>query len=158
MGLSINMNRKMQELANMRFEQTWDIPNAKLIKKLYSLDGEDYYCLKKGFCFQNSKDIRSRSTELSVYEWEGNEIFISYPDMSYVVAKSMMTIKQLANQMLNQFSGISFDIFISFDYEDVELPPSATIRFHKIREAYHIITLDQLEEYDQPVGLCQVNI
>lgn len=151
------MNCKMQKLVDKQLNENLKIPNVELIKKLYSWDKEDYYCLKNGFCFQTPKKIMRSGVDLSIFEWEGNEMFISDPNMSCVITKSMMIMQQLANQILNQFTGISFDIFISFDYKDVELPPSSTIRFHKIRENYHIITLEELEEYDQPVGLFQIN-
>lgn len=150
------MNYKMQKLVDKQLNENLKIPNAGLIKKLYSCDKEDYYCLKKGFCFQTSKKIMFSGIDLSIFEWEGNEIFISNLDMNCVITKSMMIMQQLTNQILNQFLETSFDIFISFDYKDLELPPSSTIRFYKIRENYHIITPEELEEYDQPAGLSQI--
>ena len=150
------MNYKMQKLVDKRLDQNLNVPDVKLIEKQCSFDGEDYYCLKEGFCFYNSKNIRSCGLELSMFEWDGNEIFISDPEIDCVINITIKTIRQLQQQMINHFSGISFDIFVSFDVEDIELPPSSTVRFYKIRENYHIITCDRLEEYDQPVGLCQV--
>ena len=38
---------------------------------------------------------------------------------------------------------VAFDIFLSVDLENQDLPPSATIRFYKVRENYHIVTVEK---------------
>lgn len=127
-----------------------------LIEKKLSAQGEDYYCIKEDFCLSYEKNVINTGFELSNFEWEGNEIFISEQSDISVTVKALITLEQLKFQMTKDYSDAEFDIVISLDTEDEEMPPSATVRFYKIRENYHIVALGELEAYNQPILVCQV--
>lgn len=93
---------------------------------------------------------------LSKFEWGGNEIFISEQSVIAVAIEALRTLEQLKFQMTEDFSDAAFDIFVSLDIEDSDMQPSATVRFYKIRENYHIVELDELDAYSQPILICQV--
>lgn len=58
--------------------------------------------------------------------------------------------------MLNEFKKTSFDIVLSVDLGDEDVSPSTTIRFYAIRDEYHIIEYDALEEYNKPMLICNI--
>lgn len=156
---------KESMLTNVKFEDLLekfpyqkgdDHGSRELVKRLYTLNGEDYYCAKEGFCFQTPEGITVKGSDLTRFEWEGNEIFISEEETGQVVQAALMTVKQLAGQLLESYPGLAFDIFLSFDVEDSNLPPSATIRFYKVREGNHIVMIDEMDDYEQPVGMYQL--
>lgn len=59
--------------------------------------------------------------------------------------------------MVNEFKETAFDIILSVDLGDDEVTPSSTVRFYAIRDHYHIVDLDRLEEYSQPLLIMQIN-
>ncbi|MCC3868997.1 hypothetical protein [Terrisporobacter mayombei] len=65
-------------------------------------------------------------------------------------------IEQLKTQMMSEFRKTYFDIVLSVDLGDEDVSPSATIRFYSIRDEYHIIEYDELEEYNQPMLICNI--
>ena len=66
-------------------------------------------------------------------------------------------VKQLKAYLQITFPDIPFDIFLLADIEAPDLSPSATIRFYKVREDYHIVTVEKMDDYLQPVGIFQLS-
>ena len=149
-------NHEMRTILDKLPHQIEIDSKVNLIEKKLSVHGEDYYCIRDGFCLSNEKNVIDTGSELSNFEWEGNEIFISEQGVIAVAAKALGTLEQLKVQMTKDFPDAGFDIVISLDIEDIVMPPSATVRFYKIRENYHNVALDELEAYSQPVLVCQV--
>lgn len=149
-------NHTMRKILDKIPQQVQSNSRVKLIEKKLSTHGEDYYCIREGFCFSYVKNVIDTGFELSRFEWEGNEIFISAQSVESVAIKALKTLEQLKSQMEKDFATAAFDIFISIDTEDSDMQPSATVRFHKIRENYHIVALNELDAYSQPVLICQV--
>lgn len=48
------------------------------------------------------------------------------------------------------------DYVLSVDLGDEDVTPSSTVRFYAIREHYHIVDIDRLEEYSQPLLILQI--
>lgn len=151
-------NSKLRSLIE-KFPQTDydDIPTPELVQQLFSVDGDDYYCIKEGFCFQNLENVVARNIDLTNLEWDGNEIFVSYEEVRQVLQEALKIMKHLAIQLKREFPQIAFDLFMSLDIADPNLPPSATIRFYKVRDSRHIITIDGIDDYLQPVGIYQLS-
>lgn len=149
-------NHEMRTMLDKMPQQVQIDSHINLIEKKLSVQGEDYYCIREGFCLSYVKNVIDTGPELSNFEWEGNEIFISEQSVTTVVIKAFKTLEQLKFQMKKDFSDAEFDIVISLDIEENDLLPYATVRFYKIRENYHIVALGELEAYNQPILVCQV--
>lgn len=145
-------NLAMNELLRKVSPQYTTNSIPELLEKKLAENGEDYYCIREGFCFPYIQNVTFSDTELSQYEWEGNEIFISDDSVKIVTAKVLKMIGYLQIQMRNEYPNTAFDIFVSMDIEE-GLPFSATIRFYKVRNNFHIVTVEDLNEYNQPVML-----
>lgn len=150
-------NHEMKRILSEMPQQVQVDSYANLIEKKLSAQGEDYYCIREGFCFSNVKSVTETGTGLSEFEWEGNEIFISEQSVVAATARALRTLEQLRFQMTKDFSDAAFDIFISLDVGDDDMQPSATVRFYKIRENYHVVASDELDAYRQPVLICRVS-
>ena len=154
------VNTKLKNLMDSISNQDYNgcILSLEPVERRYTLSGDDYYCIKENFCFQQSKDFVAKiiGFELSNYEWDGNEIFVSEQSVEQVINKAIKIVTQLKKYLHINFPQIAFDIFLSVDIEDADLPPSATIRFYKVREDYHIVTVEKMDDYPQPVGICQL--
>lgn len=130
--------------------------NVNLIEKKISVKGEYFYCIKEGFCL-SCDNVNLVKDQLSDFEWEGNEIYLSSDDsLDKVLKQALIIIEQLKTQMMSEFRKIYFDIVLSVDLGDEDVSPSATIRFYAIRDEYHIIEYDALEEYNQPMLICNI--
>ncbi|MCC3865711.1 hypothetical protein K0040_15725 [Terrisporobacter petrolearius] len=148
-------NYDMKRLLS-NIEYTSNDKNVKLIEKKCSIKGEYFYCIKEGFCL-SCDNVNFVKDELSDFEWEGNEIYL-YSDgyIDEVLKEALIIIEQLKVQMLNEFKKTSFDIVLSVDLGDEDVNPSATIRFYSVRDEYHIIEYDEIEEYNQPMLICDI--
>lgn len=149
-------NHEMRTILDKISQQVQIESHVNLIEKKWSMQGEDYYCIREGFCLSYVKNVIDTGLELSSFEWDGNEIYISEQCVIAVAIEALRTLEQLKFQMTEDFPDAEFDIIISLDIEDSDMPPSATVRFYKIRENYHIVTLEELEAYSQPVLVCRV--
>ena len=128
--------------------------NNKGIEKRKSENGEEYYRLKEGFCLPN-KRIVARGIELTELEWDGNEIYISSSrEINELMYEALLVLNQLERQMHNDYNNMLFDILLSVDVGDEDVESSITLRFYAIREDYHIIKAEELEEFSQPLLLC----
>lgn len=137
-------------------ECTSNDKKVKLIEKRCSKKGEYFYCIKEGFCL-SCDNVNFVKEELPDFEWEGNEIYLYSDDhLDKVLKEALIIIEQLKVQMLNDFKKTSFDIVLSVDLGDEDVSPSATIRFYAVRNEYHIIEYDEIEEYNQPMLICNV--
>lgn len=148
-------NKKMRKL--IKKEERKNKKYQKyLIEKRFNLIGEDFYCLKKGFCI-SKKNVMETGCELSDYEWEGNEIYFTSSGSTLdLLKKALKIVRKLKRQMRKEYSDSSFDILLSLDLGNKEIEPSFTIRFNKVRDKYHIISPDELDKYDQPLILEQI--
>lgn len=153
-------NTKLKNLIDGLPNQDYDDNDFSLepVEQLYTLNGDDYYCIRENFCFPHSRDFALKLTglDLTNYEWEGNEIFVSAQNIDRVIHEAIKVVMQLKSYLQITFSDIPFDIFLSADIENPDLPPSATIRFYKVREDYHIITVEKMDDYFQPTGIFQL--
>ena len=128
--------------------------NNKLIEKRTSVNGEEYYRLKEGFCLPD-KRIVARGIELTELEWDGNEIYISSScEINELMQEALLVLYQLEQQIHNDYSDLIFDILLSVDVGDEDVTPSVTLRFYAIREDYHIVKAEELDEFAQPLLLC----
>lgn len=111
----------------------------------------DVICVK-------DRTISYKNTELSDFEWDGNEIYItSSVDLTSIVKEALIIMEQLQSQMINEFKETVFDIILSVDLGDNEIPLSSTVRFYAIRDNYHIVESNTLEDYSQPLLIMQIN-
>lgn len=153
-------NTKLKNLIDGLPNQDYDDNDFSLepVEQLYTLNGDDYYCIRENFCFPHSRDFAMKLTglDLTNYEWEGNEIFVSAQNIDRVIHEAIKVVMQLKSYLQITFPDISFDIFLSADIESPDLPPSATIRFYKVREDYHIVTVEKMDDYFQPTGIFQL--
>ena len=153
-------NTKLKHLIDGLPNQDCDDNDFSLepVEQLYTLNGDDYYCIRENFCFPHSRDFVLKLTglDLTNYEWEGNEIFVSAQNIDRVIHEAIKVVMQLKSYLQITFSDIPFDIFLSADIENPDLPPSATIRFYKVREDYHIVTVEKMDDYFQPAGIFQL--
>lgn len=153
-------NTKLKNLIDGLPNQDYDDNDFSLepVEQLYTLNSDDYYCIRENFCFPHSRDFALKLTglDLTNYEWEGNEIFVSAQNIDRVIHKAIKVVMQLKTYLQITFSDIPFDIFLSVDIENPDLPPSATIRFYKVREDYHIVTVEKMDDYFQPAGIFQL--
>ena len=153
-------NTKLKKLMDGLPNQDFDDNNFSLepVEQLYTLNGDDYYCIRENFCFPHSRDFAMKLTglDLTNYEWDGNEIFVSAQNIDQVVNEAIGVVKKLKAYLQITFPDIPFDIFLLADIEAPDLSPSATIRFYKVREDYHIVTVEKMDDYLQPVGIFQL--
>lgn len=153
-------NTKLKNLIDGLPNQDYEDNDFSLepVDQLYTLNGDDYYCIRENFCFPHSRDFAMKLTglDLTNYEWEGNEIFVSAQNIGRVIHEAIKIVMQLKSYLQITFSDIPFDIFLSADIENPDLPPSATIRFYKVREDYHIVTVEKMDDYFQPAGIFQL--
>lgn len=153
-------NTKLKNLLNRLPNQDYDdkILSLEPVEQLYTLNGDDYYCIRENFCFPHSRDFAMKLTglDLTNYEWDGNEIFVSAQNIGRVINEAIKVVMQLKSYLQITFPDIPFDIFLSADIESPDLPPSATIRFYKVREDYHIVTVEKMDDYLQPIGFFQL--
>lgn len=111
----------------------------------------DVICVK-------DRTISYKNTELSDFEWDGNEIYItSSVDLTSIVKEALIIMEQLQSQMINEFKETVFDIILSVDLGDNEILPSSTVRFYAIRDNYHIVESNTLEDYSQPLLIMQTS-
>ncbi len=153
-------NTKLKNLIDGLPNQDYEDNDFSLepVEQLYTLNGDDYYCIRENFCFPHSRDFAMKLTglDLTNYEWEGNEIFVSAQNIGRVIHEAIIIVMQLKSYLQITFPDIPFDIFLSADIENPDLPPSATIRFYKVREDYHIVTVEKMDDYFQPAGIFQL--
>lgn len=131
--------------------------NYNLIDRKFSSAAEYYYCISEGVCLKD-RTVSYKNTELSDFEWDGNEIYItSSVDITSIVKEALIIMEQLKSQMINEFKETAFDIILSVDLGDNEIPLSSTVRFYAIRDNYHIVESNTLEDYSQPLLIMQIN-
>ncbi len=125
--------------------------SKKYIKKCYTENRDDYYRLKKGFAF-GKKEIKLKGEDLSHYEHEGNEMYVSQEKPVVEVLRYALGVAfDLRTQMLDEFSEREFDIVVSIDLGDEDVEPSITIWFYAVRDGYCVIPQKEIELYTNPV-------
>lgn len=77
--------------------------NYNLIDRKISSAAEYYYCISEGVCLKD-RTVSYKNTELSDFEWDGNEIYItSSVDLTSIVKEALIIMEQLQSQMINEF-------------------------------------------------------
>lgn len=109
-----------------------------------------------------SATLPSSSSDLTALEWAGNEVFISLCDFSSVqelLLYALGIVKAWKNQMEAEFPPVPFDILLSVDPGDGQIPLSATPRFWAVRDKEHFVSpsLPELESSSLPVLMEQAN-
>ncbi|MGN1167865.1 MAG: hypothetical protein ACI4S2_15710 [Lachnospiraceae bacterium] len=143
-------NKYMKKILRKIDKKNIPIINDYMIEKRYTVYGEDYYCINQNFCFPYDKKNKLKGRDLSFYEWEGNEIFISDSKSKIeLLGYSLGVVFCLKKQMKEEFLGIPYDIILTMDIQRKN--SSVTIRFYKVREKTHIIKNKNVEKWKQPI-------
>lgn len=81
---------------------------------------------------------------LTDLEWDGNEVYVDISEeIDALLNGALAILKQWKIQMAADYPQYEFDIILSIDYGDEDIPPSATIRFYCIRDNYRIVEKEQ---------------
>lgn len=143
-------NKKMKKLLRKIDRKSLVVAKRYLIDEKRTINGEDYYCINQNFCFPYDEERDLQGEDLTYYEWEGNEIFITICKSKIdLLKKSLEVALQLKRQMKKEFLGIPYDIVLIMDIQRKN--SSATIRFYKVRKNNHIIKSEDLEKWRQPI-------
>lgn len=107
---------------------------------------------------KNLTDLEWDGNEININRWEDDKINASSIIID-VIGEALSIVKGWKIQLEKEYTDTCFDIILSLDEGDEDVPPSATVRFYAVRDSYHYISLDFnfLEECNQPVLIEQVN-
>jgi len=104
--------------------------------------------------------IQTSDYDLMDLEWQGNELYINdTTDVSKLLLSGLETMATWKKQMETDYSETPFDIILSLDEGDEDVPPSITLRFWAVRNHSHYIipAIAELDGFSQPVLMEQVN-
>jgi len=142
-------------LDNLNFDKENILENY-LIEEGINAEGNVFWYAKDLFCL-SIENVKEVGEELTNFEWSGNEIYIKFTDnISELLNKAISILKQWKYQMRTKYNDTSFEIIISIDEGDEDVLPSVTIRFYAIRDNYHIIDIEEINEYYQPILIEQI--
>ena len=83
--------------------------------------------------------IQTSDYDLMDLEWQGNELYINdTTDVSKLLLSGLETMATWKKQMETDYSETPFDIILSLDEGDEDVPPSITLRFWAVRN--HMIS------------------
>lgn len=109
------------------------------------------------FCGMDKRPVAG-NTNLSLLEWDGNEVYLSAEETDSVPAllmQMMAVLRFWEKEMRLRFPKVSFFIMASFDGgvpgEEDGIAPSVTLRFWADRGDASVAATDDLERYAQPV-------
>lgn len=143
-------NKKMKKILRKIDKKSISVSSNYTIVKRQTVYDEDYYCINQDFCFPYDEINNLRGKDLSHYEWEGNEIFITAGKSKVELLRcSLGIVFQLKRQMKKEFLGIPYDIVLIMDIQKKN--SSASVRFYKVREKIHIIKNKDVEKWKQPI-------
>lgn len=99
---------------------------------------------------------------LTELEWSGNEVRLTlddFPCLQELLLCALGIVTAWKNQMETQFSPVPFDILLSVDPGEEQVPLSATLRFWAVRDKEHFVlpSAPDLESSSQPVLMEQAN-
>lgn len=100
--------------------------------------------------------------DLTALEWTGNEVYLSltgFHSFSELLLHALGVVRAWKGQMEAEFFTAPFDIFLSVDTGNEEVPPSVTVRFWAVRDGVHYVSPSpsELERFCQPVLMEQAN-
>lgn len=140
-------NSKMQS-----FIKDIDISNITP-KNYYSIFEKENSNNEKYWVISNETDCTLCKTvsvgkNLTEFEWDNNEIFISnsmdIKEVLNLVLKMFVSLKKILEE---NYSYQKFDLVLSLSEKDDDVAPSANIRFYAVRNGYRIIDIENIENY-----------
>lgn len=140
-------NSKMQS-----FIKDIDISNITP-KNYYSIFEKENSNNEKYWVISNETDCTLCKTvsvgkNLTEFEWDNNEIFISNSmDIKEVLNLSLKMFVSLKKILEENYSYQKFDLVLSLSEKDDDVAPSANIRFYAVRDGYRIIDIENIENY-----------
>lgn len=140
-------NSKMQS-----FIKDIDISNI-ISKNYYSIFEKENSNNEKYWVISNETDCTLCKTvsvgkNLTEFEWDNNEIFISNSmDIKEVLNLALKMFVSLKKILEENYSYQKFDLVLSLSEKDDDVAPSANIRFYAVRDGYRIIDIENIENY-----------
>ncbi|MEI0539121.1 hypothetical protein [Brachyspira pulli] len=140
-------NSKMQS-----FIKDIDISNITP-KNYYSIFEKENSNNEKYWVISNETDCTLCKTvsvgkNLTEFEWDNNEIFISNSmDIKEVLNLALKMFVSLKKILEENYSYQKFDLVLSLSEKDDDVAPSANIRFYAVRNGYRIIDIENIENY-----------
>ncbi|MEI0478769.1 hypothetical protein R4K48_12485 [Brachyspira pulli] len=140
-------NSKMQS-----FIKDIDISNITP-KNYYSIFEKENSNNEKYWVISNETDCTLCKTvsvgkNLTEFEWDNNEIFISNSmDIKEVLNLALKMFVSLKKILEENYSYQKFDLVLSLSEKDDDVAPSANIRFYAVRDGYRIIDIENIENY-----------
>lgn len=145
------INKKMKSIIDYITLENISATECYQIEEEKNINGNPFWCVKDAFCVKK-ENVKKSGDELTDLEWNGNEIYVSSSDdLIELLEEALGIMKQWEYQMRTEYKDICFEIVISIDEGDEDITPSATIRFYAVREDYHVVNWEQINEYINPV-------
>lgn len=129
-----------------------DISNI-ISKNYYSIFEKENSNNEKYWVISNETDCTLCKTvsvgkNLTKFEWDNNEIFISNSmDIKEVLNLALKMFVSLKKILEENYSYQKFDLVLSLSEKDDDVAPSANIRFYAVRDGYRIIDIENIENY-----------
>lgn len=122
-------------------------------KNYYSIFEKENSNNEKYWVISNETDCTLCKTvsvgkNLTEFEWDNNEIFISNSmDIKEVLNLALKMFVSLKKILEENYSYQKFDLVLSLSEKDDDVAPSANIRFYAVRDGYRIIDIENIENY-----------
>ncbi len=122
-------------------------------KNYYSIFEKENSNNEKYWVISNETDCTLCKTvsvgkNLTEFEWDNNEIFISNSmDIKEVLNLALKMFVSLKKILEENYSYQKFDLVLSLSEKDDDVAPSANIRFYAVRNGYRIIDIENIENY-----------
>ncbi|MBQ9746218.1 MAG: hypothetical protein IJW21_05295 [Clostridia bacterium] len=149
--LNIQMKNLLSDISACNTVKT---DEYKIIKK-ENAGGKAYFCAHEP-CLGY---VMPENDCLTDFEWDTNEVYHEHDDIKSSIAHGLAIKNAWKKQMELDFPETAFDIFMSADIGDEEIPPSVTLRFHAVRDGVHYIkpTQEEIDKFSQPLLMEKVN-
>lgn len=99
-----------------------------------TLDGDAFWGIGD-FCGLDTEHVTQYGKDLTVLEWQGNELFFSDMEQELLEEKIVAAYLALKKQMENEFPNHIFDLVVYVEPES----STGAIRFYEVRDGYHYI-------------------
>lgn len=122
-------------------------------KNYYSIFEKENSNNEKYWVISNETDCTLCKTvsvgkNLTEFEWDNNEIFISNSmDIKEVLNLALKMFVSLKKILEENYSYQKFDLVLSLSEKDDDVAPSANIRFYAVRDDYRIVDIENIENY-----------
>ncbi|MEI0495419.1 hypothetical protein R4J09_08390 [Brachyspira intermedia] len=120
------------------------------IKNYYSIFERENSENEKYWVISNETDCTLCSTSsvgknLTDFEWENNEIYISNSlNVKEVINLALKMFMSLKNILEENYSYQIFDLILTLSDGSNEVPPNANIRFYAVRDNFRIVDLEDI--------------